>query len=348
MDLTKLLNTPGPKTFLAVNFGCRVNAAETNQFSQILIQQGLKPDPKNPSLILVNTCSITKKANIESLGKIRQLHRQFPKAQIIVTGCAKTATIKNLNRIQFLTNPQKEDILKPLKSGYTPKVKDKFSHTRRFILKIQSGCNHFCSYCVVPYRRPKLWSLPINDAVNTVSQAVANDYQELIITGINLNLYQPGLSNLIAQLLNQTKISLISFGSIPLNCIDDQLISLYLNPKYAKRLSHFLHIPLQSGSTKILKLMNRPYTQKQILNTFDRLKTISDLQFGTDIIVGFPGETDKDFQETQKLCQSIGFYRLHVFKFSPRPGTAATRLYFQKPLLNKEVVRHRSQKLRTI
>lgn len=346
------------KTFLSINFGCRVNAAETNQWSQILINQGFTPATINnqPSIILVNTCSITKKGDIESLSKVRILSRKYPEAKIYVTGCANLEKLKDIPNIFIYQNNQKEELLKNLNSSYTPKIKDKFSHTNRFLLKIQSGCIQFCSYCIVPSKRPKLWSLSIDDAVNTVNNTTKDGYKEIIITGVNLSLYQPGLNNLLKTLLTKTNIPLISFGSIPLNCIDDEFIKLLST--FNSRLSNFLHIPLQSGSDKILKLMNRPYTKKDILEKFNQLKKITPrpvkggdrggFYFGTDIIIGFPSETDQDFQETYDLCKSIGFQKIHVFKFSSRPNTPAKILYEQSYKLSPKILKQRSQLLQKL
>lgn len=333
------------KTFLSINFGCRVNSAETNQWSQILINQNYIPTKTNPDIILINTCSITKKGDFESLGKVRSLHQKYPQAKIYVTGCANLEKLKNIPNVFIYHNNQKEELLKDLKSSYTPKIKDKFSHTHRFLLKIQSGCTQFCSYCIVPFKRPQLWSLKIKDAINTVNSAVQNGYQEIIITGVNIDQYQYDFSDLIKSLLDQTDIKLISFGSIPLNCIDQKFIELL--KKYPDRISNFLHIPIQSGSDKILKLMNRPYNSKKIINTFNKLKKLS-LSFGTDIIVGFPTESDQDFQETLKLCQKIGFSKIHTFRYSSRPNTKAKIIHDTNSKISKEILKSRSQQIRNL
>ncbi|MFA6007666.1 MAG: radical SAM protein [Candidatus Shapirobacteria bacterium] len=230
---------------------------------------------------------------------------------------------------------------------------------------MQSGCTAFCTYCTVPNQRPYLWSLPIKTAVDTVKKAITDGYTEVIITGVNLNQYTPGFSNLVEALLTQTDIPLISFGSIPINCIDQKFIDLFSTLDF--RLSHFLHIPLQSGSDKILKLMHRNYTKKIILEKFELLNKINEnnsiknnsslpvkggvgggLKYGTDIIVGFPGETDIDFQETYDLCQQIGFSKIHVFKYSPRPGTVARELFLKSEKISKEITKQRSEQLRKL
>lgn len=337
------------KIFLAVNFGCRVNAAETNQWSQLLINQGFVPSTIHnpPSTILINTCSITKKGEIESLSKVRILHKKYPQSKIYVTGCANFEKLKNIPNVLIYNNNQKEDLLNKLNSSYTPKIKDKFSHTHRFLLKIQSGCNQFCSYCIVPFKRSKLWSLKIDQAIKTVNKAILEGYQEIIITGINIDQYQYNFSNLIKQILTKTNIKLISFGSIPINCIDQKFINLIKS--YPHRLPRFLHIPIQSGSDKILKLMNRPYVTKNILEKFRNLKSeIKNLKFGTDIIIGFPTETNKDFQDTLNLCKNINFSKIHVFKYSPRPNTKAQIIHDTNPKISKQILNSRSKQIRNL
>lgn len=344
------------KTFQIFNFGCRVNAAESNLFAQSLINKKYLPTNNNPDIIFINTCSITKKANTESLGLIRRLQKKYPKAKIIISGCASLKNLKITKNIQIISNPQKEKYLQDLNCSYTSKIKDKFSHTNRYLLKVQSGCTAFCTYCTVPYTRPYLWSLPIDTAIDTVKKAVKDGYKEVIITGVNLNQYTPGFSNLVEALLTKTDITLISFGSIPINCIDQKFISLF--SRFPSRLSSFLHIPIQSGSDKILKLMHRNYAKKNILEKFSLLKNISPLlvkggvgdglSFGTDIIAGFLGETKSDFEKTYNLCKKIGFTKIHVFKYSPRSGTLARELYLKSEKISKEILKQRSEQLRKL
>lgn len=345
------------KTFLSINFGCRVNMAETNQWSQTLVDQGFTPIIKEGQgrldVIFVNTCAITKKGEKESINKIKFLHEKYPNVKIYISGCANFDKIKNLNNIFCFKNDQKEKLLKELKANYNPNIKDKFSHTHRYLLKVQSGCTQFCSYCIVPFKRPKLYSLSIKNAIDTVNNAVKNNYKEVIVTGVNLDQYKPNFSNLVESLLQKTNIQLISFGSIPINCIDQKFINLYKNKDYQVRLSNFFHIPIQSGSDKILKLMNRPYTTKEIKNKFNQLKKITPhpvkegFSFGTDIIVGFPTESDQDFQKTLKLCQQIGFSKIHVFKYSPRPNTKARIIFENSPKISKETLKDRSNKIKS-
>lgn len=345
------------KTFKSINFGCRVNAAETNQLSQKLLNQGYALNKNNPDVVIVNTCAITKKGEYESIHQIKKLIADNPKIKIIATGCANLDKLKDLPNVTILKNIDKDKI----HSAYSPQIKDKFSHTHRYLLKVQSGCTQNCTFCIVPSRRTTLNFLSIDDAIKTVNSAVNNGYTEVIITGVNLAQYTPGLSNLIESLLAETKIELISFGSIPLLCIDQKFIELLKN----SRVSHFLHIPLQSGSDKILKLMHRPYNKEKIINTFKllssplvkegtegRLKNKGGVgggfSFGTDIIVSFPTETDADFQQTYNLCRILGFTKIHVFKYSPRPNTPARELFLKSEKISKQTLSQRSKKLRNL
>ncbi len=331
------------KTFLAINFGCRVNAAETNQWSQTFIEQGFVPSEDKPDIIFVNTCAITKKGEKESLSKIRVLQKKFPKAKIIVSGCANLSKLIN---VDIIKNQEKEERLIKLGSFYSTEIGDKYTPYKRFMLKVQSGCSQNCSYCIVPKKRPYLFSLSISDAIKTIKK-IENDYDEIIITGVNLNQYQYGFSNLIENILEKTNIKLISFGSIPLNCIDDKFIKLLKNP----RISHFLHIPIQSGSDRILKLMHRPYNQAKIIETFKKIKNCCSplfFDFGTDIIVGFPTETEKDFKDTLDICKKIGFKKIHTFRYSPRPDTEAQKLFEKNKKIGKEELKRRSTLIRNL
>ena len=351
MNLTQLsesVGQSGAHTFHSINFGCRVNAAELNQLSQFLVDLGLSPDTDKPDIYLINTCAITKKGEYESIHQIKKLATDFPESMVIATGCANLNKLVTIKNVVLLENNFKDQ----LKKSYSPQIADKFSHTHRYLLKVQSGCSQNCTFCIVPLRRPTLNFISIADAVETVNNAVTNGYQEVVITGVNLAQYLPGLSNLVEALLSQTKIKLISFGSVPLLCVDDKFIQLVA---HNSRLTTSLHIPLQSCSDKILKLMHRPYTKERIIQTFNLLKNISSplvkegiegrLTFSTDIIVGFPTETDADFQETYDLCQSLGFSKIHVFKYSPRPGTAARELFLKSEKITKQTLIERSDKI---
>lgn len=342
------MSVPKPaktKTFLTVSFGCRVNAAETNQLAQIMLDQKYIPwsaGQGTPTVVIVNTCAVTQKAKRQSLQKIRSLQRQYPNATFMLTGCANLQHFTHLPNTTVITNPQKHHQLQTHQS-YTPDIKDKFSRSHKYLLRIQSGCNHFCSYCIVPYRRADVWSLPIPDAVLLTQKAQALGYRELILTGINLDLYQPTLPKLLEALLSQTTIPLISFGSLPPNSLTPKLIKLFAT--YPTRLKPFFHIPLQSGSNSLLNRMNRPYNRAKILSIIQSIKAnLSDPFIGVDIIVGFPGESNLDFQETVTLLKQVTPDKVHIFPFSPRPGTRAFLLH-QQESVPPQTVKDRIQTL---
>jgi len=346
MDLPKKITDLNPKTFQTVNFGCRVNSAETNELSALLLKKNFTKSSNNPKLFLINTCAVTQKGERQSLQKIRSLAHQYPNSKILATGCANLSCL-NLKNLTILANTQKQEILK-FHCPYTPQIKDKFSPSLKYILRIQSGCHQYCTYCLSAHRRPTLWHLPVNQAVKAVQKACQKGYQKLILTGINLDLYQPGLPLLLKKLLQNTKIEEISFGSLPVNCLTPKLLSVYQkDQKERGRLKNFFHVPLQSGSDKILKKMNRPYTCTQAIKNIKSFESLGKIFLGTDIIVGFPGETAKDFSQTLNLLKNLKPKKIHVFRFSPRPGTPATLLHQKNPVSPK-TAQKRSQTLRNL
>lgn len=345
-NLKDLIITYHLDSFNSYNFGCRVNSAEVNQLRQLFLNLGLVPEEDNPDLYLVNTCAVTKKGESESLSKIRSLLRHQPRAYILATGCAQLDKISH-PRLISLSNQHKEELLEQLRGHYSPETQDRLSHDQRFLLKVQSGCTFTCSYCIVPQRRSRLWSLPIDQAVETVNRAIADGHQEVIITGVNLIQYQPVLSQLLEALLSKTTVPLLSFGSLPLNCVDSHFLNLIST--HQARISLFLHIPIQSGSDKILKLMHRHYDRQKIITTFQKLRdSRPQLRFGTDIIVGFPTESESDFQETSDLCQQIGFTKIHTFRYSPRPNTEARQLFESSPKIINSDKLNRSRRIRSL
>lgn len=358
MNLSKFLDivenkSKKSKYFLPINFGCRANSAELNQLSQILVDQDYIPtkikSSNTPNIIIVNTCAITQKGEYESLSKIRSLKKKYENSIILVTGCASLNKIDKDKNIHIFNNKEKEAILETNHKIYTKEIGDKFTNDKKYLLKIQSGCKQFCSYCTVPYQRNYDFSLSPSKVITTVNKAIKDGYEELIITGVNLNEYKYILSNLVEKILEETSIKKVSFGSVPINCVDEKFISLYSKQKYTKRLSKNLHIPIQSGSNKILKLMNRPYNRQDIIRVFSKLKkSCPNIIFGTDVIVGFPGETKINFKETVSLCKKISFNKIHTFRYSRRPNTLADYLYKKYPKIASLEVKERSKIIRSI
>ena len=386
-------------TFFSYSFGCRVNEAEKIALDEKLFELGFIWNEKNPDFYIINSCSVTGKAEREVRQHIYQIRKKFPKATIIVTGCAATHWLrnnvsvsgvnhlienKNKTEIPFIIQSfsplseyhiishMRNNVVKKSMTEYPDQkstvldksvlkhqfVKsDKFLNSGRLMVKIQDGCDRFCSYCIVPYLRGKPKSLKIKDIVQTINNyhlssrapkgrgdlyykdcfvpqsGTRNDngLSEVILTSINTACFGKDtgetLIQLIDAILKQTAIPKISFGSIHPWSITDEFLRYYRSIMPTNRFVPFFHIPIQSGSNTILKLMNRGYTKEEILKKLHRIKEINPKTFiGTDIIVGFPGETKKEFQETYEFLKSAPINKIHVFRFSLRPGTAAEKL----------------------
>ncbi|PIX52921.1 MAG: tRNA (N(6)-L-threonylcarbamoyladenosine(37)-C(2))-methylthiotransferase MtaB, partial [Candidatus Aquicultor secundus] len=197
-------------------------------------------------------------------------------------------------------------------------------HTRSLV-KVQDGCNNFCSYCIVPYARGDLWSRPEGEVISEVSRLVAGGTQEVVLTGIHLGLYGAGgstdLGSLLTRLIDIRGLGRIRLSSIELNEVSPAIVELIVE---SGKICNHLHIPLQSGSNDVLARMNRHYTAEAFVERTAELKRrIPNLALTTDVIVGFPAETERDFESSARLIETVGFSKLHVFKFSPRKGTPA-------------------------
>ena len=228
----------------------------------------------------------------------------------------------------------KEEILKDSEQ----KINTFDNHSRAFI-KIQDGCNSFCSYCIVPYARNIMWSKPVDKIIEEINNLTDIGYSEIVLTGIHIGKYDKGISYLLSQIYkNINKLFRIRLSSIEVNEITDELIEIMKAEK--ERFCHHLHIPIQSASDKVLKDMNRKYLSKDFLDKMNLLKqNFNDISITTDVICGFPTETDEDFDITYNFLKDNEFARLHVFPFSARQGTKA---YFLK-----QVYKHGQSKIRT-
>lgn len=323
----------GEKTFAIYNLGCRTNHAELLHIAGLLEDLGFSPSSK-PSLVLVNTCAVTQKAVSESKRVVKGLKRKFPKAKVVVLGCGVEyfpAFFSFADRI--LDNNKKEKLLsRP--SFYSRGIDHPFPKSGRFFLRIQSGCNQFCSFCIVPYLRRKIVALSPLKVVSLIKKAQEEGYQEVVLVGTNLGLYQKkkgfSISDLLEEILEKTRIPRIAFGSINLEAFDKKFIRI-LSEDWKDgrkgRINRFFHIPLQSGSNRILKMMNRHYSLEEFSEVVNSLYNAAPfVSIGTDIIVGFPGENKEDFQQTFEAVASLPFSRLHVFRYNPRKGTVASRM----------------------
>jgi len=343
------------KTFKITTFGCRVNQAESRQMGeQITKAFSLKPaDSYNKAnLVVINTCCVTNKAEKEVRSEIRRAKKENPDCFLIAAGCW-TEKIKkhskedkqqpellklidllilnnNKNNLVKIIKNKKQISKKGFRSSKQKQYKDKYSKSNKALIKVQTGCNNFCTYCIVPYVRGRSKSRKINKVIKEIKEKEKQGIKEIILTGIDISDYKPSLVQLIKKILNKTNIKKISFGSINLEAFDKKLMNLFSVKEKKPRLTKHFHIPIQSGSNQTLKRMNRKYNVEQFIKTIKKIKkNIPNFSFSTDIIVGFPGETKEEFEQTLRTIKQLkiilnkDFTRAHIFRYSPKKGTIA-------------------------
>lgn len=313
--------------FYIYTFGCKVNQYESQLISEKYIKDNFirVENPEEADTIIFNSCTVTVRADKECQYFIRKVSRFPNQPKIILTGCLaknKNANIKqNLDNINISIVTDK----KTLFSNQEKQTITNFDKKSRAFLKIQDGCDSFCSYCIVPYVRNVLWSKPENEVISEITNLVTNGYSEIVLTGIHIGKFNGGISNILSKII---KISLefrVRISSIELNEVDDKLIEIMtLNPD---KICNHLHIPLQSGSDYTLKQMNRKYLTKDFEKKIKNIvNTLPYLALTTDIITGFPGETQTHHKETCNFIDQNPFTRFHIFRYSDRTGTKASKL----------------------
>lgn len=320
------------KTFRLATLGCRTNQYETQAYRDQLLAIGYEEAEEGTAadLSIINTCTVTESADQASRHQIRKFIRQSPQGEVVVTGCLAERRPDLIQEIQgvstIVPNQEKEKLIAKLfPEETTPEfsIKNFEAHTRAFV-KVQDGCNSFCTYCIIPYVRGRSRSRSIKDVLKEVKDLVNAGYKEVVITGINVGDFEDGKSGL-AELLYEVDqvegIQRVRLSSIDPDEVDEKLIDTILNGEH---ICHSLHLVLQSGSNVILKRMNRKYTRQIFLESVEKLKKASsDFTFTTDIIVGFPGETEADFAQTLEVMEEVKFAKVHMFPYSPRERTRA-------------------------
>ncbi len=333
--------------------GCKVNQYESALLAQQLYSKeySIVPFGSVADVYIINTCTVTAHSDFQSRQLIRRAQKNNKKAKIIVTGCYAQIspddipqdndhTIilgnKQKNIIPEIIESKKNDLLDKLdKNASIPRAFDhiplnKFmGHTRAF-LKIQDGCDSFCSYCIIPYARGEKRSLPPEIVIQSINNFIANGYREIVLTGIHLGAYgqdlspNTNLSALLEKIADITPEARFRLSSIePQEITDDILKLVRMNDIFCPH----LHIPLQSGDDHILRLMKRNYDSSFYRKLIESItSSIDNVAIGIDVIVGFPGEGDKEFENTYRLLQNLPFAYLHVFPYSERPLTAAANL----------------------
>jgi len=328
-------------------------------------------DQEKVDCYVLNTCHIRDKAKekvYHEIGRVKKLYKEKTKPIMIVAGCVAQAENEEMFKrepyIDIIIGPQSyhkiNDILKKFvnnqkqeetdfdtvtKFNYFDKVENKNSNVSAF-LTIQEGCDKFCHFCVVPYTRGPEYSRPFNQIINEAEKLIENGAKEIVLLGQNVNAYsyiksskEYRISNLINKLESYSEIKRIRYTTSHPRDMTDDLMDCYST---SKKLMPFVHLPIQSGSNKILKLMNRKHTVETYINIYERLKKINPLiEFSSDFIISYPGESVDDFNDTLDLVKKIGFINSFSFIFSPRPGTKAANLN----LIDKEISKERLLKI---
>lgn len=337
-----------------VTFGCRINSFE----SEVLKEKFKDSD----NLIIVNTCAVTGEAERQCRQAVRKLRKEHPDAKIVVTGCAaqvnpqKFAEMPEVDLI--VGNKEKAEIEKYLNSEINEKtiVGDIFSYDdydkylitgfegrQRAFVQIQQGCNHRCTYCIVPFARGNNRSVPEEDIIRQIKTLLANGFKEICLTGVDACSYQPSFSGLVKHILEQIpELPSLQFGSLDPAAIDDEFIALV--GQYKNIYPHF-HLSVQSGDNLILKRMRRRHTREDVINLCNKIRALRPgATFGADFICGFPTETEEAFNNTYKLVDEAGIDKLHVFPYSERKGTPAALM----PQVDMEERRRRAKILRSL
>lgn len=345
--------------FSLCTLGCKVNHYESQVLRRMLLDQGAEQVPFGDpcDLSIVHSCAVTEESARKSRQMMRRARRASPEGAVAVIGCLAQTEPDTLPEADIVLGNQNKTLLPSLAEAFFRERKplcrvapilschsfeemslSSDEHVRATV-KIQDGCCNFCSYCVIPYARGPIRSKPIDDAVSEVAGLVAKGYREIVLTGIHLDSYgrehgKFNLFDLLERLDSIPGLERIRLGSTEPIMVTEQNVA---RMKSLKHLCHHFNLSLQSGCTKTLKRMRRRYTAEEYDVFARRLKeAFDDVSLSTDIIVGFPGETEEDFLETVAFAEKIGFSKINVFPFSPRKGTAAWDFDGQVPMEEKK------------
>lgn len=350
--------------------GCKVNQADSQSIQELFLAAGyeLVAPEETADIYIINTCVVTNVGQQKSRQIIRRFIGRNPQALIVVTGCyPQTAPeeVREIAGVDLIVGNQDRDKLVTLVGAAliakTPQAAVRniaevqgfeelpiglHGDKTRAFLKIQEGCNQFCSYCIIPYARGRLRSRSLTDIKKQVESLVAQGFKEVVLLGIHLGAYGKELSDgtnltqAVKTALSVHGLQRLRLGSLECIEVDEELLMLM---EQDSRFARQLHLPLQAGTDSVLKAMNRPYTTYEFAALVHRIQSrIPDIAITTDIIVGFPGETEADFTATCELAQQLGLAKIHIFPFSKRQGTPAARMSGQ---ISRTVKKDRAQRL---
>lgn len=344
--------------FYVQNFGCRATQADGAALESLLAAKGLAPAARRSEadLVVLNTCTVTSSADDDVRQTVRRVHRENPAARILVTGCyAQRAPeeLAALPGVEWVVGNSHKTRIAELVTGapyhgnihvgdifaqrdfLSAPVEDAAGDRTRPNLKIQDGCNNRCSFCIIPFVRGRSRSMPAEQVVEQARNLAAR-YREIVLSGINLGRWgrEPGsrmrLADLVRLLLRETEVARLRLSSVePMDFSDDLLELMASEPRIARH----VHAPLQTGSDRILRLMHRKYRPRHYADRVLKARRLMpDAAIGADVMVGFPGETDADFEENRRFIAEMPFTYLHVFTYSERPGTPAAAAAGQVPM----------------
>ncbi len=357
------------KVISTLTLGCKVNQYETEAIEKLFKDRGYEmAEDDKADIYLINTCTVTSLSDKKSRQYIRRAKKINPDSIVVVAGCYSQVSPEEVSEIpevdiiigtsekykvvdlceEFLEERERINIVQNIMDidEYEEIGFEGVNEKTRAFLKIQDGCNQYCSYCIIPYARGKIRSRGLDNILEEVESLVERGFKEIVLTGIHVASYGKDLRkdisliDVIEKISEVDGVQRIRLSSIEPNVITDEFLDRY--SKVKKACNHF-HLSLQSGSTTVLKRMNRKYSAEEYYNSVLKLKEkIADIALTTDIIVGFPGETEEEFQETYDFVKKVGFSRIHVFQFSPRKGTPAAK---HKNQVDGNIKSERSKKL---
>jgi len=355
----KLMNKKKSKKIFVKSYGCQMNVYDSDRIKNLFEPRGYTEtsDVEDADIIVLNTCHIREKAaekvysEIGRISKIRSRSKKLnlPKAKFVVAGCVAQAEGEEIKKrapqVDFVVGPQSYHNLPTMIENNLEFISDDFLQNEKFqnlifkssdkiseFVSVQEGCDKFCTFCVVPYTRGSEFSRPVKEIQSEIKKYIASGVQEVILLGQNVNAYHGeneknksvDLTYLMNVISEFDEIKRIRYMTSHPNDMTDSLIDAHVTNT---KLMPFLHLPIQSGSDKILKKMNRKHTRQKYLDVITKLKNKrADIALSSDFIVGFPGETDEDFDETMKLVKEVDFAIAYSFMYSPRPGTPAYKL----------------------
>ena len=351
---------------LYLHCGCKVNQYETNAMMQKMIEAGYKvvDFETKADIYIINTCTVTNMADKKSRQMLRRVKEIHPEAILVAVGCYAQVAKEKLEQIPeidlILGINEKNDIVKYVeqasKNTYVSDVLHQtefldfgdvtYTEKTRAVIKVQDGCNQFCSYCIIPYARGRIRSRKPESVIKEITDVAKEGIKEVVITGIHIASYgkdfntEYRLIDLLEEIQKVNGIQRIRLGSLEPTLITEEFVTRL--KKLSKICDHF-HLSLQSGCDETLKRMNRKYTTDQFRHVVELLRNAyPEVHLTTDVIVGFPGETEEEFNKTYEFLKEIKFYKMHVFKYSPRSGTVAAKMPNQ---IDGNIKEERSNKL---